>query len=190
MDSAITWDHSTSKGRIKWAIYPIVSQTKKMHYKVHMNMSMSTEQIRTHVGVLSDRRGTGRFPVREEIRYKLVQAKSAKMTGTGITLNIGSGGILFTTEQQLPLGRLVEVSVNWPARLGGTCPLQFVATARIVRSEPTQCAVRIERYEFKTRAVSSLSAVAPENQSRCTVSSEKAGRQTATYSAPSSFGVL
>ena len=161
-----------------------------MHYKVHMNMSMSTEQTRTHIGVLSDRRGTGRFPVREAIRYKLVQAKSANMTGSGVTLNIGSGGILFTTEEQLPLGRMVEVSVNWPARLGGTCPLQFVATARIVRSEPAQCAARIERYEFRTRAVSSLSAVAPENQSRCTVSKEKAGRQTATYSAPSSLGVL
>lgn len=161
-----------------------------MHYKVHMNTSVSTEQIRTKGGVLSDRRGTGRFPVREAIRYKLVQGKSANMSGSGITLNIGSGGILFTTEEQLPLGQLVEVSVNWPARLGGTCPLQFVATARIVRSEPNQCAVRIERYEFKTRAVSPQSAVAKENQSRCTVSIEKAGRQTATYSAPSSLGVL
>jgi hypothetical protein len=162
-----------------------------MHYKVHMNTLMGTEQTRTHIGVLSDRRDTGRFPVREAIRYKLVQAKStANMAGTGITLNIGSGGILFTTEEQLPLGRMVEVSVNWPARLGGTCPLQFVATARIVRSEKNQCAVRIERYEFRTRAVSPLSVVAPENQSRCTVSIEKAGRQTATYSAPSSLGVL
>ena len=131
-----------------------------MHYKVHMNMTMSMEQNGTHFGGLPDRRGTGRFPVRQEIRYKLIQAKSAASSGTGITLNIGSGGILFTTEEQLPLGRLVEVSVNWPARLGGTCPLQFVATARIVRSEANQCAVRIERYEFRTRGMNSLAAVA------------------------------
>jgi hypothetical protein len=124
-------------------------------------MNISTEQNNVEIGGLPDRRGTGRFPVREEIRYKLVQAKS-KMAGTGITLNIGSGGILFTTEEQLPLGRLVEVSVNWPARLGGTCPLQFVATARIVRSEPNQCAVRIERYEFRTRGVNPLSADAQQ----------------------------
>ena len=67
-------------------------------------------------------------------------------------MNIGSGGILFTTEERLPKGHLVEVSVNWPARLGGTCPLQFVAMGKVVRSEPGQAAVRIERYEFKTRS--------------------------------------
>ena len=69
---------------------------------------------------------------------------------------MGSGGILFTTEERLPLGRSVELSVSWPARLDGTCPLQFVATGRVVRSEERQAAVRIERYEFKTRRESCL----------------------------------
>jgi len=53
----------------------------------------------------------------------------------GKTLNIGSGGILFTTEETLPMGRQVEVSVNWPARLDGACPLQFVVVGRVVRSK-------------------------------------------------------
>ena len=75
------------------------------------------------------------------------------MSGAGVTLNFGSGGILFTTQEMLPLGRTVELSVNWPARLGGTCLLQFVATGRVVRSEDQQAAVLIERYEFKTRSV-------------------------------------
>jgi len=52
------------------------------------------------------------------------------------------------------MGRTVEIAVNWPARLGGTCPLQFVATGRVVRSEADRAAVRIERYEFKTRSAS------------------------------------
>jgi hypothetical protein len=73
------------------------------------------------------------------------------VTGVGKTLNIGSGGILFTTEGDLPAGKKVEIAVNWPARLHGTCPLQFVAVGRVVRSEHNQAAVRIERYEFKTR---------------------------------------
>jgi hypothetical protein len=64
---------------------------------------------------------------------------------------MGSGGILFTTEEKLPVGRSIEISVNWPARLDGTCPLQFVATGRVIRSDEKQAAVRIERYEFKTR---------------------------------------
>ncbi len=99
-----------------------------------------------------ERRGTSRFPLKEDVRYRVVQSKHQQVTGSGTTLNIGSGGILFTTEDKLPLGRTVELSVNWPARLDGTCPLQFVATGRVVRAEVDRAAVRIERYEFKTRA--------------------------------------
>ena len=112
------------------------------------------------IGGISERRGTGRFPLREEVRYRVLQGSPANESGSGTTLNIGSRGILFSTQEQLPMGRLVELSVNWPARLGGTCPLQFVATGRVVRSEPGKAAVRIERYQFKTRRANALSAVA------------------------------
>ena len=110
-------------------------------------MSKSTNNY----GGLPERRGTSRFPVREDVRYRIVQSKSLGISGTGTTLNMGSGGILFTTEEKLPVGRPIEISVNWPARLDGTCPLQFVATGRVVRSDDRQAAVRIDRYEFKTR---------------------------------------
>jgi hypothetical protein len=106
----------------------------------------------------AERRGTSRFPLREEVRYKLLHARGAQITGVGKTLNIGSGGILFTTEQQLPLGRMVELSVNWPARLDGVCLLKFVATGQVVRSELGQAAVRIERYEFRTRGAAMSAA--------------------------------
>jgi hypothetical protein len=102
-------------------------------------------------GSLPERRGTNRFPLREEVRYKLLNGK-VETTGVGKTLNIGSSGVLFTTEQRLPIGRMIELSVNWPARLDGTCPLKFVATGRIVRAEEDRAAVRIERYEFRTRS--------------------------------------
>jgi len=104
----------------------------------------------------SDRRGTSRYPVREEVKYRVIQGRAPQTSGIGTTLNIGSGGILFTTEEKLPMGRLVELAVNWPARLGGTCPLKFVATGRVVRSEEKMAAVRIERYEFRTRGAGGL----------------------------------
>ena len=112
----------------------------------------------TKHGGLPERRGTSRFPVREDVRYRVVHSKTGNISGTGTTLNIGSGGILFTTEDKLPLGRTVELSVNWPARLDGTCPLQFVAVGRVVRSEDTRAAVRIDRYEFKTRGANGVAA--------------------------------
>src|ERR1017187_9626585 len=111
-------------------------------------------------GGRTDRRGTNRFPLQEEVTYKVLDAREVKITGTGKTLNIGSGGILFSTEERLPLGWTVELSVRWPARLGGPCPLKFVAVGRIVRSDLEKAVVRIERYEFKARRTTSLSASA------------------------------
>src|ERR1019366_6144424 len=107
-----------------------------------------------------DRRGTGRFPLREGVRYRMLHSKSNPVSGSGRTLNIGSGGILFTTEDLLPVGRSVELSVDWPAQLDGNCPLKFVAIGRVIRSEPQQAAVRIERYEFKTRGKIAPEAIA------------------------------
>jgi len=104
----------------------------------------------------SERRGTSRFPLREEVKYKVLHARSGESSGSGQTINFGSGGILFTTEEKLPIGRMVELSVNWPARLDGVCPLQFVATGRVVRSEHQRAAVRIEKYEFRTRSTSTV----------------------------------
>ena len=124
-----------------------------------MNISTAIS-ANNNIGGSAERRGTGRFPVREEVRYRVVQSKSPKVSGSGVTLNFGSGGILFTTQEKLPLGRMVELAVNWPARLGGTCLLQVIATGRVVRSEENKAAIRIERYEFKTRSMSGLSAVA------------------------------
>ena len=114
-------------------------------------MEISTEARSADFGGMPDRRGTSRFPVQEDVKYSIILSKTSKTNGVGKTLNFGSRGILFTTGEQLPVGRTVDLSVNWPARLGGTCPLQFVATGRVVRSDANSAAVRIVRYEFRTR---------------------------------------
>ena len=100
---------------------------------------------------MTDRRGTSRFPVREDVKYSVTLSETSKASGIGKTLNFGSRGILFTTGEKLPVGYLVELSVNWPARLGGVCPLQFVAVGRVVRSDSASAAVHIRKYQFKTR---------------------------------------
>ena len=98
-----------------------------------------------------DRRRASRFPLREDLTYKVQRSKRESISGTGTTLNISSNGILFTTKEMLPVGRTAELSVNWPARLDGSCALKFVAFGRVVRSDTDQAVVRIERYQFKTR---------------------------------------
>src|SRR5215467_4831527 len=120
---------------------------------IDYDMNLGTEHKSTEdFGGMSDRRGTSRFPLCEEVKYKLLHGKISS-SGAGKTLNIGSGGVLFTTEERLPMGRMVELSVNWPARLDGTCPLKFVAVGRVIRSDSDKAAVRIERYEFRTRSL-------------------------------------
>ena len=57
-------------------------------------MNLANEFLITEVGGVSERRGTSRFPMREEVRYKMLHGKVVT-TGAGKTLNIGSGGILF-----------------------------------------------------------------------------------------------
>jgi hypothetical protein len=128
-------------------------------------MNMSTEPTGASIPRSNpERRNNGRFPLREEATYREIQSKSPAVSGTGETLNMGSGGILFTTRERLPVGRTVEVAVNWPAKLGGTCPLKFVAVGRVVRSEETHAAVRIQRYEFRTRAIRSETSPPPPLQ--------------------------
>ncbi len=81
--------------------------------------------------------------------YRLGKVASG---GAGKCVNIGSGGVLFTTVNRLPIGRTVEVSINWPALLDGACPLKFIASGPVVRAEDNRAAIRIDRYEFRTRA--------------------------------------
>jgi len=122
---------------------------------------MSTEPITAvQFGGTPDRRANSRFPVQEEVTYRVIHSRSTQVSGVGSTVNIGSGGLLFTTEHKLEVGRTVEVAVNWPAKLGGTCPLRFVAIGRVVRSTDGHAAVRIQRYEFKTRAQKAAETVA------------------------------
>jgi len=103
-----------------------------------------------------DRRASNRFPVQQEVRYRLLQTHAWVKGGVGRTLDISSSGVRFTTSDRLPAGRMVEIAMHWPARLNGTCPLQFVATGKVVRSDATSAAVRIQRYEFRTRSEPTL----------------------------------
>ena len=105
---------------------------------------------------VANRRVTSRFPVAQEIRYRLVGSRPAGKGSVGKTLNTSSGGVLFTTTKRLPHGHLVEMAIHWPARLGGNWPVEFPATGRVIRSETKHAAVRIEGYEFRTRATSAL----------------------------------
>jgi hypothetical protein len=97
-----------------------------------------------------NRRASRRFALYAEVTYKLLAREG--LAGTGETLNVGSGGVAFTTEHNLPVNEPVEVSINWPARLNGACALKLVVTGHVLRSQEQRAVVKIERYVFRTRA--------------------------------------
>ena len=100
----------------------------------------------------TDRRGTDRFPIESDLRYKVVEDRANPDSGAGRTLNMSSSGVLFTAEGRLPVGRRVELSVDWPAQLNEHCGLKLVASGRIVRASAQAAAIRIDKYDFRTRA--------------------------------------
>jgi len=101
-----------------------------------------------------DRRSADRFPIEREVRYKVLSRKSSAEgeSGMGMTVNMSSNGVLFTTDRYLLPGRRLEVSISWPAQLNSKIALKLVARGRVVRSEEGRAAIEIHQYEFRTQA--------------------------------------
>ncbi len=99
----------------------------------------------------ADRRNNARFPCRLSITWRTLEQPIKNGESVSETVNISSKGILFATEESFEPGQLLQVSLDWPARLGNEVPLKLVAEGRVLRNAGGQAAMSIERYEFRTR---------------------------------------
>src|SRR5579864_6020261 len=113
------------------------------------NQSTNSEE-----GIAGDRRSDRRYDITLELRWKLVRRRRVLDTGTGTTLDLSSGGILFESERQLPAGGVVELSISWPVLLHNVAPLQLVVTGRVVRAAGRRAAIRMSQHEFRTARTS------------------------------------
>lgn len=93
-----------------------------------------------------ERRRHQRFPINVSSRYLLDGAGSH-----ATTLNISSGGVLLATKEILPVGRQVQLFIDWPALLDQRCPLRLVINGHILRSTRFGTVVAISRYSFRLR---------------------------------------
>jgi CheY-like chemotaxis protein len=109
--------------------------------------------IAAEAGGGPDRRTNARFPCRLAVSYQALEHPFLSGVSTSETLNISSKGLLFATEEALQPGQLLQVSVDWPARLENQIPLKLVAEGRIVRNSNGLAAMRIDKYEFRTRRI-------------------------------------
>ena len=105
-----------------------------------------------------ERRAKKRFVMEREIRYRVLEQDKIIAVGSGKTLNLSSNGVAFVTDQKLPPGAFIELSIAWPALLENRCPLQLIGFGRVLRCAKGVVASTIEQYEFRT-----LARVVPES---------------------------
>ena len=99
-----------------------------------------------------DRRSRRRYAVALAVRWKLLPGKTVPQSGTGLTLNLSSHGMLFQTDRELRPGWGIEASIAWPVLLSNVARLQLVMAGEVVWTAGGIVAVRIRHHEFRTVA--------------------------------------
>src|SRR5579863_6351847 len=69
----------------------------------------------------------------------------------GESLKISSRDLLFTTTEAFLPGQVVEACIDWPIRLDSSVPIKLVVEGKVVANADDSTAIRIERYQFRTR---------------------------------------
>jgi hypothetical protein len=100
-----------------------------------------------------DRRMSKRYGMELQLRWKLIRRRRTIESGTGTTIDLSSGGILFDAGADLPAGLSVELSIAWPVLLHDVAPMQLFVAGRIVRSGAGWAALRTAAHEFRTMGV-------------------------------------
>lgn len=98
----------------------------------------------------SDRRAARRYPIALQLQYRLMRKGRIQLLGFGRTINISSHGVLFEVDDVVPTGGQLELALNWPLLLEGSCGLQLIMRGRILRTDEKIIALKAEFHEFRT----------------------------------------
>ena len=141
--------NAVKKGAHDFFCYGAI-EAANLHRSVSLALAANGEES---TGSGADRRTNARFPCRLAVSYQALEHPFFSGKATSETVNISSKGLLFAASEPLEPGQLLQVSVDWPARLDNEVPLKLVAEGRVIRIIDGQAAVRIDKYEFRTRKV-------------------------------------
>jgi hypothetical protein len=100
---------------------------------------------------------------RRHRRYRISTAAQVFFSDTHrhtVTIDISSGGVLLKSDGLLPIGRRVQLLLDWPAFLNDRCALRLAIEGKVLRSNPAGTAVEIVRYDYRTRSRGSTPAMA------------------------------
>ena len=88
-----------------------------------------------------------------QLRWKLIRRRRLIDSGTGRTIDLSGGGILFEAGGDLQAGLNVELAIAWPVLLHDVAPMQMMAGGRIVRSGGGWAAIRTVTHQFRTAGI-------------------------------------
>ena len=100
--------------------------------------------------ISGDRRLDRRYQLQLDLKWKLIRRRRVLDAGTGHTVDLSSGGILFDAGRPLPEGLNIELAVTWPVLLHNIAPMQLVVYGRIKRSNGRMVALQTIQHEFRT----------------------------------------
>jgi c-di-GMP-binding flagellar brake protein YcgR len=103
--------------------------------------------------IRGNRRQDRRYHLHLDLKWKLIRRRRVLDTGTGQTVDVSSGGILFDAGRHLPEGLDMELSIAWPVLLHNVAPMQLVATGRIVRADDRRVSIQTMQHEFRTAGI-------------------------------------
>ncbi|HUO31653.1 MAG TPA: hypothetical protein VMU80_20700 [Bryobacteraceae bacterium] len=94
------------------------------------------------------------FPIEKDVCYHCLKRGRISAIGVGKTIQISSYEVRFTTQRPLQQGERVQLAVDWPATLDNACLMKLQILGVVSEILPGAAAVRIARYEFRTRGAS------------------------------------
>jgi hypothetical protein len=101
----------------------------------------------------ANRRGSARYSLALEVRYATSGGDVPAKIGTGISIDLSSSGLSLITDMSLLIGQGLTAYIDWPVLLNDDVKLQLVITGIVVRTNGTKVAIKILRYDFRTRGV-------------------------------------
>jgi hypothetical protein len=110
------------------------------------------EQLKAIERIPGDRRVDRRYDLKLELCWNLMRGRRIIDSGSGISVNLSSGGILFDAGRTLPLGFNVKLFISWPVLLNNTVPLHLIVSGRILRIASNYVVIRMGQHEFHTAA--------------------------------------
>ena len=100
-------------------------------------------------GSMSSSNGRANYPIELPIRYELINGAGG--TGIGTTIWMGSRGVVFMSDQRLPVSTRVRLTLPWPAPLPDGTELNLWIVGTVVREDARLIEVEISHYDFRTR---------------------------------------